>query len=123
MNPRPITFWIALLAIVLALAALLREILLPFVAAFALAYLLDPLASRLERLGLNRFTATFFIMALFVVGVTALVWLSAPIFIRELSYFIESTPGYLKQLRELATDPSRPWINSIIGEGLGTAER
>ncbi len=33
---------------------LLREILLPFVAGMALAYLFNPLANRLERLGINR---------------------------------------------------------------------
>ena len=33
---------------------LLSDVLLPFVAGMALAYLLDPLADRLERLGVNR---------------------------------------------------------------------
>ena len=65
MSLRPIAFWILLLAIGVALAILLREILLPFVAGMALAYLMDPLASRLERIGLNRLAATLIIMALF----------------------------------------------------------
>jgi predicted PurR-regulated permease PerM len=123
MNPRPVTFWIALLAVVIALAAVLREIILPFVAAMALAYLLDPLASRLERLGFTRLTATLAIMVSFIVGVTVLVLLTAPIIVRELAYFIENAPLYLKQLRGLATDPNRPWLSWIVGEGLGTAER
>jgi predicted PurR-regulated permease PerM len=62
MIARPVMFWIALLAVAIAVAAILREILLPFVAAMALAYLLDPFATRLERLGLNRLTATLTIM-------------------------------------------------------------
>ena len=122
MSPRPV-FWIALLAVVLALAAVLREILLPFVAAMALAYLLDPLANRLERLGFTRLTATLAIMASFIAGATALVLLTAPIIVRELTHFIESAPLYLKQLQGLATDQSRPWLSWIVGEGLGTAER
>ena len=46
-----------MLAALLALAVLLREVLLPFVAGMVLAYLLDPLANRLERLGMNRLLA------------------------------------------------------------------
>jgi predicted PurR-regulated permease PerM len=123
MNPRPVTFWIAFAAVVMALAVVLREILLPFVAAMALAYLLDPLASRLERLGFTRLAATLAIMLSFIVGATALALLTAPIIVRELAYFIDNTPLYLKQLQGLATDSNRPWLSWIVGEGLGTAER
>jgi predicted PurR-regulated permease PerM len=52
--PRQVWFWLATaVAIVLALW-LLHGILLPFVAGMALAYLLDPFANRLERLGVKR---------------------------------------------------------------------
>jgi predicted PurR-regulated permease PerM len=51
---RPIAFWITMLAATIAVVVLLREVLLPFVAGRVLAYLLDPLASRLERLGITR---------------------------------------------------------------------
>ena len=54
---RPIVFWIAMLAAVIAVIVLLREVLLPFVAGLVLAYLLNPLASRIERLGMNRLVA------------------------------------------------------------------
>ena len=37
---RPIVFWIAMLAAVIAVIVLLREVLLPFVASLVLAYLL-----------------------------------------------------------------------------------
>ena len=50
---RPVAFWIAVLAAVVVAVVLLREVLLPFVAGMLLAYLLDPLATRLERLGMN----------------------------------------------------------------------
>ena len=65
---RPITFWIATLAALIILVVLLREVLLPFVAGMALAYLLDPLAVRLERLGMNRLIATLTIVASFIVS-------------------------------------------------------
>jgi predicted PurR-regulated permease PerM len=68
---RPITFWITMLAVGIVVVVLLREVLLPFVAGMMLAYLLDPRATRLEQLGMNRLTATLTIIGLFVVGVVA----------------------------------------------------
>src|SRR6266478_8700850 len=76
---RPVAFWIAVLAAVIVGVVLLREVLLPFVAGMLLAYLLDPLATRLERLGMNRLIATLTIVGSFVVGVTALIILTAPV--------------------------------------------
>src|SRR5262249_36558366 len=90
---------------------------------FVLAYLLDPIANRLERLGLSRLAATLLILLLFVAGATIVLWLVAPTILRELSYFIDSAPRYLQQLRSLASDPQRPWVSKIVGEGLGVAER
>jgi predicted PurR-regulated permease PerM len=56
--PRPIIFWIATLAAVLAIVVLLRGVLLPFVTGMALAYLLSPVAGRIERLGISRVRAS-----------------------------------------------------------------
>ena len=89
----------------------------------ALAYLLDPVASRLERLGLNRLTATLVIMLLFIVGTIVLVSFCVPIVFRELEYFVDDAPRYLKQLRELTTDSDRTWLGQIVAEGLSTVER
>jgi predicted PurR-regulated permease PerM len=120
---RPIAFWIAVFAAIIAAIVLLREVLLPFVAGMVLAYLLDPLATRLERLGVNRLIATLTIVGLLIAAVVALTVLTAPIIISELFYFIDSVPRYVRQLQGLATDPNRPWLSKIIGEGLGHAEQ
>jgi predicted PurR-regulated permease PerM len=120
---RSLAFWIGIFAAVIAATVLLREILLPFVAGMVLAYLLDPLANRLERSGMSRLIATLTIIGLFVAGVVALCVLTAPIIVDEVVYFIDRFPGYVRQLQALATDPSRPWLSKIIGEGLGHAEQ
>jgi predicted PurR-regulated permease PerM len=120
---RPIMFWIAMLAALLAVVVLLREVLLPFIAGMVLAYLLDPLATRIERLGVNRLVATLVIVASVIAAVALLLVLTVPVVTRELSYFIESFPLYVRRLHTLASDPSRPWLSKIIGEGLGEAER
>jgi predicted PurR-regulated permease PerM len=113
----------ATFAALIAVAILLREVLLPFVAGMALAYLLDPLANRLERLGMGRLLATLAIIALAVVAVGALTILTVPVIIRELSNFIEDFPLYVRRLHALTTAPNRPWLSKIIGEGLGETER
>jgi predicted PurR-regulated permease PerM len=120
---RPIIFWIVMLAALIAVVTLLREVLLPFVAGMVLAYLLDPLANRMERLGMNRLVATLVIVLLAVVAIVVAMILTLPVVVRELAYFIENFPLYLRRLHALATDPAHPWLNKLVGEGLGEAER
>ena len=67
MPTRPIIFWIATLAAVITVVVLLRGVLLPFVAGLALAYLLNPIAGRIEGLGINRLLATLGVMAVVVI--------------------------------------------------------
>lgn len=112
-----------MLAAVIAVIVLLRGVLLPFVAATMLAYLLNPLADRIERLGLSRLQATLVIMFFFVIAIIVVMALTLPTIVRELAYFIERFPVYVRQLHTLATDPDHPWISKLIGEGLVETER
>src|SRR5207247_1020378 len=114
---RQMTFWGATLAVVIVALWLLREILLPFVAGMALAYLLDPLAERLERVGINRLLATLVIVGLFVLGILLLVIVVAPILGGQLLAFIDKLPDYVTRVQALLTDPSRPWLRKIVGDG------
>ena len=107
--------WLAALAAVLVLVVLLREILLPFVAGIALAYLLDPVVEWFERLGVNRTIATLGIVGLFIIGVAGVMVLVTPLLGTEIADFIEKVPQYIGQLQALANDPSRPWLRKIIG--------
>src|SRR3712207_9396089 len=90
---RQIGFWIAFLVGVGLALFVLRDILLPFVAGFALAYLLDPLADRLERLGLGRLTGTLIILVLFVLFFILVLVLLAPLVAHQLSAFVEIGRG------------------------------
>ena len=49
---RQMKFWLAALVVFILILWLLSEILLPFIAGLAIAYLLTPLTDRLERMGL-----------------------------------------------------------------------
>src|SRR5258707_13026380 len=119
---RPVAFWIAVLAAVAVAVVLLREALVPFGAGMLLAYLLDPLATRLERLGMNRLIATLTIVGLFAVGVAALIILTAPVVVDELAYFIDNFPLYIKKVQGLATGPNRPALSKIVREGQAYAQ-
>jgi predicted PurR-regulated permease PerM len=119
---RPIVFWIAMLVAFVAVLILLRGVLLPFVAGMVLAYLLNPLVSKIERLGLSRLLATLSIVIPVVVSIIVLLILTVPIIGRELYHFIDSLPIYVRRLHTLANSSSQPWVSKIIGEGLGEAE-
>jgi predicted PurR-regulated permease PerM len=120
---RPMMFWIVIFAILVVALWLLREILLPFVAGMGLAYLLDPVANRLERLGINRLVATLVIIGIFIVGLLMLFILLAPILAGQLASFIEKVPDYVAKLQSLVTDPGRPWLKKIVGESMADVSK
>ena len=65
---RQVIFWIAALAVFVAVLWLLSDVLLPFVAGMALAYLLDPVARRAERLGVGRAVSALTVVTLVIVA-------------------------------------------------------
>ncbi|HEX3495089.1 MAG TPA: AI-2E family transporter [Methylocella sp.] len=120
---RPSVLWLVTLAAVVAAVVLLRGILLPFVAGIALAYLLDPVVNQIERLGINRAVAALGIVGSFLIGVAGAMVLATPLLGAEVATLIEKFPEYIGRLQALATDPSRPWLRKIVGEGLSEAEQ
>jgi predicted PurR-regulated permease PerM len=113
---RHLTFWLATLLAVATSLWLLHEILLPFVAGIALAYVLAPLADRMERLGMNRTLAALLIVSLFVVLLIALMLLLVPLLLQQGMALISNIPGYVKRVKELVIDPNFPWLN-WLGSG------
>jgi predicted PurR-regulated permease PerM len=90
---RPVIFWISLGILILSAIVLLRQILLPFVAAFVVAYLLNPLANKLERLGMNRLVAALLIIGGLAVGFIAVLFLTTPIIARDLADVLDNLPA------------------------------
>jgi predicted PurR-regulated permease PerM len=116
---RPVAFWTAGLATLIVFVWLLHEILLPFVAGLVLGYLLDPLANRIERLGVGRLVASFIIIFLSGFMVIFLFILIAPILLGQFAALVQDLPNYVSRLHALVTDPSRPWLTKIVGASLG----
>jgi predicted PurR-regulated permease PerM len=82
----------------------LGDVILPFVAGAAVAYFLDPVADRLERLGLSRVMATVVItlvaILVFLIGVLILV----PLVITQLSDLVAQAPAYSAQIQTFLQD-------------------
>lgn len=120
---RHVMFWLAALVIVALVLWLLGEVLLPFVAAMALAYVLHPLTTRLERRGINRPLAALAMITLVVLAFIALILLIVPIVVSQLAAFIEHIPGYVRRVQALIADPSRPWLQRVLGEGISGGDK
>jgi len=112
---RQVGFW--LLALLVAALALyvLRDVLLPFVAGLALAYLLDPLADRLQRLGLGRLGATLLILVSFIILFVLALVLVAPFIAQQLAAFIGKLPGYVARLQALIAEQGGPLLERFGG--------
>jgi predicted PurR-regulated permease PerM len=95
-------FWIGVLAFLLLFLWVFSGILLPFIMGMALAYLLDPIADRLERGGMSRFWATITIVVLSVLVLSLLALIGLPLLFSQASSFLEHLPSYAQQLQGLA---------------------
>ena len=115
-----IGFWIGALLLLILLLWLFSGVLLPFAAAMALSYLLNPVVDRLERLGLNRLGAVLLILAGFAVLLALIIVLILPVFSRQLASFLEALPSYAVKLEDLATELSVRLAND---HGLNLLER
>ncbi len=113
--PRRAIFWIGSLAVIVLLLWLLRGILLPFVLGMAVAYLLDPLADRLESWKFSRLAATLTILVLFILLIVIAFILVAPLLTRQLTGFLERLPEYALRLQALLIDAE----NGLLGPYLG----
>jgi predicted PurR-regulated permease PerM len=112
---RQVMFWVAALAVLIAILWLLSGILLPFVAGMALAYLLDPIARRAERLGIGRALSALIVVTLVILILVIVVMVVAPILADQFLDFIDKLPGYFTRLQKLVSDPSRPWLAKAFG--------
>ena len=96
--------WLVILAITILGLWVFRGILLPFVLGMALAYLLDPVADRLERFKFSRMWASIFILAIVIALVGTAFLLVVPLALQQAFGLAMRLPGYVNQLQELANE-------------------
>jgi predicted PurR-regulated permease PerM len=116
-HKRQLAFWIVTLVVFAFLLWLLSDILLPFVAGLALAYLQTPLADRLERLGMNRTLAALLIIGFVVLTFILLALLLVPILAEQAAALIAGIPAYVARVQALLSDPGPPWLRQLLNGG------
>ena len=112
---RQMIYWTVGLVVFVAALHLLRGILLPFVAGMALAYLLDPVADRLERAGLGRVFATSLIIGFALLVFALALVLLLPLLGQQLARLATLIPTAIAEIEALLEDPDS-WLSLIVGE-------
>jgi predicted PurR-regulated permease PerM len=126
MMARQVRFWLIGFLLLFVALYFLRSILLPFVAGMAIAYFLDPLCDRIEKLGCSRTWATTIVTAFFLLVVVALAAILLPPLETQLVEFIGALPSYiqtftaklgplLKALRSHLPASAAPNMSDITG--------
>jgi predicted PurR-regulated permease PerM len=92
-------YWGIAAAVFLVLLWFLGEVLLPFIVGGAIAYFLDPVADRLERMGLSRVAATSVISLLALLLVVLLVLAVIPTLVNQLTALVNAAPDIAKRLQ------------------------
>ena len=118
---RQVAFWLGALVLLALVLWLLEPILLPFVAGMVLAYLLDPLTNRLQRLGISRLIAALAVIGLFVLVFVLLILIIAPKFwfIAVIDFVIHITvdraKGFCASTFGVTQENKHPWFWTLIG--------
>ncbi|MBN9236182.1 MULTISPECIES: AI-2E family transporter [Phyllobacteriaceae] len=125
---RQLRFWLISAIGLIGFLYLFSDILLPFVAGMVLAYFLDPVADRLERLGLSRVMATVVILIGFIVTLVLAFVILVPVLASQMAGFAAKLPEYLTRLQTLVTSFDPKWLEQKFGvdaaglrEGLNSA--
>jgi predicted PurR-regulated permease PerM len=120
-----IAFWVVILFVIATALWMLGGLMLPFAAALVIGYLLNPVADRLEAIGLNRLGASLVILLLFVLFVAVVLAVVVPILARQFSGFVDNLPSYVTRAEALAaTEGSQittRWGGKLLERlGIGT---
>ncbi|TDH38926.1 AI-2E family transporter [Pseudohoeflea suaedae] len=107
---RQIFFWLIALAMFAFFLYVFSSILLPFVAGMALGYFLDPVADRLQKLGMSRLAATALILLVFVVMFIASFIIIIPLLVTQAADFASKVPGYFENLQHLVTTSAHDYM-------------
>jgi len=99
--------WIIISVVMVLFIYVFRAILLPFVAGMGLAYLLDPLADRLQKLRFSRMWATITILLIFVFLFALLLVIVAPIVGHQLIGLVAKLPEYATGIQTILVEQAQ----------------
>jgi len=107
-------FWLATLAVFILFLWAFQDILLPFIAGFVMAYFLDPVADRLEKLGLNRTVATLIIIVAAILAVIFVALLVLPVLADQAVKLAQDLPMLAQALVEQFDKSAPQFLKDMI---------
>jgi predicted PurR-regulated permease PerM len=115
-----IRYWGIATAAFLVILWFLGDVILPFVLGGAIAYFLDPLADRLERLGASRAVATTVITLSAVLVFVLMALLVVPLLVQQAVSLFETAPRLFQDLQAFLTEkfPSIVDQESVLRQSL-----
>ena len=113
--------WLLLAVAGLAFLYAVRHVLLPFVLGIAIGYLLDPVADRLERLGLPRTLAALVTLAGFFLLGGILLGAFWPLFKAQFLGLVAALPGLLARLEALYREVLASWAGQLQEWGIAAS--
>ncbi len=123
MNARNyVLVWLGIFVALIVVMIVLRGVLLPFVIGMAVAYFLDPVNDRLERLGLSRTLATTVLTIAFLIVVFLAIGFLLPALQRQLIDFLANLPGYFQTIKEWAQPAIERWMSGLAPEDVKRIE-
>ncbi|MGV3634885.1 MAG: AI-2E family transporter [Pseudorhodoplanes sp.] len=120
---RQLIFWSGALAVFIALLWLLGDVMMPFIAGMALAYLLDPLVRQVEHLGVGRAISSVIVVMMFVIIITVALVLLMPVLTEQIAEFGARIPHYVERLRQVINEASQGWVGKYLGDKLPEAQK
>ena len=96
-------YWGIAITVIIVLLWQLGDVILPFVLGGAIAYCLDPIADRLERLGLSRVAAVAVITLVATLTFILLFLLVIPALVQQTAQLIETAPDVFNRLQNALT--------------------
>lgn len=106
--------WIGIFIAAILLLWLFRSILLPFVIGLALAYLLNPLVSMLQRFHINRAWGSMLALLFAISVVLGLLLALVPLVAQQSAGLIARLPTYIRELQALLQEWA-PQLNAWLG--------
>jgi predicted PurR-regulated permease PerM len=113
-------YWGVAFAILFVALWFLGGVILPFLVGGAMAYFLDPIADRLERVGLSRIAATAVIAAVATVLAVVALLLIVPTLVRQAAQLVETAPAIADRLQGFFSSqfPTLTQDGSVLNETL-----
>lgn len=117
-----LVFWSVTLVVFLTLLWLLSDVLLPFVVALVLGYLLNPVVEALQRLGLPRVVAALIILLTAVAALIVGIMTFGPFLSQQIADFVRGIPADIEKLQKLFDEFAHTWFGQQVREQLPKAQ-